>query len=92
MELAFNELERLISLAEDDIKGIYLLAKTEERRGNIVNAKKHYKSLLSLDISPDFRTLIHLKYELILPVISVSKKQILQDRRNALAQIQRIIN
>ncbi len=90
LELAFNELERLISLAEDDIKGIYLLAKTEERRGNIVNAKKHYKSLLSLDISPDFRTLIHLKYELILPVISVSKKQILQDRRNALAQIEKI--
>jgi len=90
LELAFRELKALLSMEEKDIKGIYLLAKTEEKRGNAKEAKELYESLFRLGITQDFKTLLELKHTLVLPVIPESKDQILQARRNILAKIDKI--
>ena len=90
LELAFKELKVLLSMEEKDIQGIYLLAKTEEKRGNAKEAKELYESLFKLGITQDFKTLLELKHTLVLPVIPESKDQIIKARRNILAKIDKI--
>lgn len=68
--------------------GLYLLAETEERLGRTAIAKTHYLRVATLDITPDFRTLLGLKSALTLPVISQDGLEIDENRQ----EISRILN
>ena len=90
IELAYEQLQILLVNEKNDIQGIYLLAKIEEKRGNTNEAGRLYKLLLTLDIPESFKTIIQLKIAMLLPVISKSKNEISQLRDNIINKIDQI--
>lgn len=64
----------------DNPQAVYFLAETEEKRGQTHVARKLYERVLTLDVDPEFRTLLNLKRTLALHVINASQAAIDAER------------
>lgn len=72
-------------------QALYFLAETEEKRGQTNAAKYLYERVLTLDIDPEFRTILRLKLALASPVINVSTRSIDAERSRLAANLRSLI-